>query len=110
MKRNREYTCSRTEEQAKYQCYSDSHDQKNVVLSVIKHFFNLYLQFLAGIFYGPEPGLSGSDPDPIRIFSRSGSGLGGKKTDPDPDRRTRIRNTDFNCYYSPFSISRRGEM
>ena len=70
MKRNREYTCSRTEEQVKYQCYSDSHDQKNVVLSVIKHFFNLYLQFLAGIFYGPEPGLSRSDPDPIRIRLR----------------------------------------
>ena len=108
MKRNREYTCSRTEEQVKYQCYSDSHDQKNVVLSVIKHFFNLYLQFLAGIFYGPEPGLSRSDPDPIRIFSRSGSGLGEKNPiriqTEGPGSETLISTV------ISISISRRGEM
>ena len=33
-------------------------------------------------------------PDRIRIFVSSGSGLG-KKSDPDPDKRTRFRNMVF---------------
>ena len=109
MKRNREYTCSRTEEQVKYQCYSDSHDQKNVVLSVIKHFFNLYLQFLClAFFMDPNPDF----PDPIRIRS-------GFLADPDPDsgKKNPIRiqtegpgsETLISTVIS-ISISRRGEM
>ena len=75
MKRNREYTCSRTEEQVKYQCYSDSHDQKNVVLSVIKHIFSCTYGFRpalirfhifrirSGFFADPDPD-SGKKSDP----------------------------------------------
>ena len=48
-------------------------------------FFFLYSQFLEVFFMDPD--FSGSDPDFWPIRTRE------KKSDPDPDKRARIRNT-----------------
>ena len=42
----------------------------------------------------------------IRIFCRSGSGLRNKRSDPDPDKRTHIRNTALNII-QPFKFIRK---
>ena len=57
----------------------------------VTQFFYLFLQFLAVFFMDPDSGsgISGSDTN---FLANPDSG---KKSDPDPDKRTRIRNTAF---------------
>ena len=64
----------------------DSFESAKYDIYDITIFFKLYLQFLAGFFMDPDPNFQGPD-------FQIGHGFLGD-LNPDPNKRTRIRNTD----------------
>ena len=69
-------------------------NQKKIVLRVIKQIFLLVLLAFGGFFMYPDPDFPNPDfPNPIQIFLPNRIRTREKKSDLDPDKRTRIRNT-----------------
>ena len=64
-------------------------NQKKIVLRVIKQIFLLVLLAFGGFFMYPDPDFL----NPIQIFLPNRIRTREKKSDLDPDKRTRIRNT-----------------
>ena len=64
-------------------------NQKKIVLRVIKQIFLLVLLAFGGFFMYPDPDF----PNPIQIFLPNRIRTREKKSDLDPDIRTRIRKT-----------------
>ena len=68
--------------------------KKKIVLRVIKQIFLLVLLTFGGFFMYPDPDFPNPDfPNPIQIFLPNLIRTREKKSDLDPDKKTRIRNT-----------------